>query len=73
MLYVLTCWLSLHRLILYFNSCFIPRFAQADIHDVAYNILSALFDKIESGVTPEKVSENDYLMKCPLLPLLSSH
>jgi hypothetical protein len=43
---------------------FVQRFAQADIHDVANDILTALFDKIESGGTPEKVSENDYLMKC---------
>lgn len=42
----------------------VRRFAQADIHDVANDILTALFDKIESGGTPEKVSENDYLMKC---------
>ncbi|KAB5591103.1 Vegetative incompatibility protein HET-E-1 [Ceratobasidium theobromae] len=39
-------------------------FAQADIHDFANDILAALFSKIESGETPQKVAENDYLMKC---------
>ena len=42
------------------------RFRQADIHDseVAHDMLTALMDKIASGGSPEKVSENDYLMKC---------
>ncbi|KAF8511326.1 CAS/CSE protein [Gautieria morchelliformis] len=47
-------------------------FAQADIHDVAYDILTALFDKIESGPTPEKVSENDYLMKCAMRVIITA-
>ena len=40
------------------------RFGQADIHEVAHDMLTALMDKIASGGSPEKVSENDYLMKC---------
>ncbi|KAF8513582.1 CAS/CSE protein [Hysterangium stoloniferum] len=47
-------------------------FAQADIHDVANDILTALFDKIESGGTPEKVSENDYLMKCAMRVIITA-
>ncbi|KAF8583471.1 Cse1-domain-containing protein [Ramaria rubella] len=47
-------------------------FAQADIHGVANDILTALFDKIESGGTPEKVSENDYLMKCAMRVIITA-
>lgn len=44
------------------------RFGQADIHDFTTDILTGLFVKIESaGNTPEKVAENDYLMKCEQL------
>ncbi|KAF8992756.1 armadillo-type protein [Cyathus striatus] len=39
-------------------------FAQADIHDFAVDLVNALLGKIESGRTPEKVAENDHLMKC---------
>lgn len=28
----------------------------------------ALFANIEKGGTPEKISENDYLMKCEFMP-----
>lgn len=41
-----------------------PRFNQADVRPYAENILMALFAKIEQGGTPEKIAENDYLMKC---------
>jgi exportin-2 (importin alpha re-exporter) len=40
------------------------RFAQADVHDFAQGLLDALLTKIEAGVSPERVAENDYLMKC---------
>lgn len=40
-------------------------FTQADIHNLATNILTALFAKIDqAGQVPEKVAENEYLMKC---------
>ncbi|KAJ6591750.1 CAS/CSE protein [Mycena vulgaris] len=38
-------------------------FAQADIHDLAPNLLATLLSKIESAGTAEKVAENDHLMK----------
>lgn len=41
-----------------------PRFSQADIHDFAQNLLDTLLAKIASAGTPEKVAENDHLMKC---------
>ncbi|KAJ1300905.1 hypothetical protein OPQ81_003331 [Rhizoctonia solani] len=47
-------------------------FAQADIHDFATDILSALFVKIESGRTPEKIAENDYLMKCVMRVIITA-
>jgi exportin-2 (importin alpha re-exporter) len=40
------------------------RFTQADVRPFAENILMALFANIEKGGTPEKIAENDYLMKC---------
>ena len=45
-------------------SRYIPRFTQADLHEVAPQLLDALLSKIEKAPTPEKVAENDYLMKC---------
>lgn len=39
-------------------------FTQADVRPFAENILMALFSNIEKGGTPEKIAENDYLMKC---------
>ena len=34
------------------------------MHEVAPQLLDALLSKIEKAPTPEKVAENDYLMKC---------
>ena len=42
------------------------RFTQADVRPFAESILMACFRNIESGNTPEKIAENDYLMKCRL-------
>ncbi|KDN36257.1 hypothetical protein RSAG8_10945, partial [Rhizoctonia solani AG-8 WAC10335] len=47
-------------------------FAQADIHDFANDILSALLAKIESGGTPQKIAENDYLMKCVMRVIITA-
>ena len=40
------------------------RFTQADVHDFAADLLNAVLTKIEGAGTPEKVAENDHLMKC---------
>ena len=40
------------------------RFAQADVRDIAQSIIDAVLTKIEAAGTPEKIAENDYLMKC---------
>ncbi|KAI0321195.1 Cse1-domain-containing protein [Amylostereum chailletii] len=39
-------------------------FNSADIQDVAPQLLDVLLSKIESSGTPEKVAENDFLMRC---------
>ncbi|KDR74835.1 hypothetical protein GALMADRAFT_249739 [Galerina marginata CBS 339.88] len=39
-------------------------FAQADIQDSALELIDALLSKTEAARTPEKVAENDHLMKC---------
>lgn len=40
------------------------RFSQADVHEFAPALIDALLRKVEQGSSPEKVAENDYLMKC---------
>lgn len=34
------------------------------MRELAPSILDVVLTKIESGRTPEKIAENDYLMKC---------
>lgn len=41
-----------------------PRFTQADVREFAGELINVLLTKIESAGTPEKVAENDHLMKC---------
>lgn len=48
------------------------RFAQADIHDSALELIDALLTRIEMARTPEKVAENDHLMKCMSILLFYS-
>ena len=40
------------------------RFNQEDIREIAPSIVDVALNKIEPGGTPEKIAENDYLMKC---------
>ncbi|KAJ7043405.1 CAS/CSE protein [Mycena alexandri] len=47
-------------------------FAQADIHDIAPNLLATLLSKIESAGTAEKVAENDHLMKTAMRVILTA-
>lgn len=35
-----------------------------DVKEIAPQTLDALFSRVEKAPTPEKVAENDYLMKC---------
>ncbi|CAL1709388.1 unnamed protein product [Somion occarium] len=47
-------------------------FAQADIHEIAPHIIHALLLKIEQAQSPEKVAENDYLMKCVMRVIITA-
>ncbi|WRT64247.1 uncharacterized protein IL334_001178 [Kwoniella shivajii] len=47
-------------------------FTQADVRPFAENILMALFTTIEKGGTPEKIAENDYLMKCAMRVIITA-
>lgn len=40
------------------------RFTQEDVQGIASEILNTILTKIEASGTPEKIAENDYLMKC---------
>ena len=46
------------------HSPFDHRFSQADIHDLAFDLLNTLLNKIEAAGPPENVADNDHLMKC---------
>ncbi|KXN81985.1 Exportin-2 [Leucoagaricus sp. SymC.cos] len=47
-------------------------FAQADIHDIAADLVSTILSKIESKGTPEKMAENDHLMRCAMRVVLTA-
>lgn len=49
------------------DACGLCRFNQEDIREITPQILDTLLSKIESGGSPEKIAENDYLMKCERL------
>ncbi|KAG8908300.1 importin-alpha export receptor [Tulasnella sp. 403] len=49
-----------------------PTFNFTDIEPYANNILTALFARMEIGGTPEKVAENEYLMKCAMRVIITS-
>ncbi|KAJ3501585.1 hypothetical protein NLJ89_g9272 [Agrocybe chaxingu] len=47
-------------------------FAQADIHDSVSDLLDALLSKVEAARTPEKVAENDHLVKCAMRVIVTA-
>ncbi|EGN91830.1 hypothetical protein SERLA73DRAFT_100047 [Serpula lacrymans var. lacrymans S7.3] len=47
-------------------------FSQADIHDFASDLLDAILSKVEAAGTPEKVAENDHLMKCAMRVIVTA-
>lgn len=47
-------------------------FTSSDVQPFAESILMALFKNIERGQTPEKVAENDYLIKCVMRLIATS-
>ncbi|KAI0825963.1 importin alpha re-exporter [Irpex lacteus] len=47
-------------------------FSQADVHESARPLIDALLKKIEQAGTPEKVAENDYLMRCVMRVIITA-
>lgn len=47
-------------------------FGQADIQESAPHLVHALLTKIEAAGTPEKVAENDHLMKCVMRVIVTA-
>ncbi|PWN49609.1 Cse1-domain-containing protein [Violaceomyces palustris] len=47
-------------------------FSSSDVQPFSESILMALFRNIERGSTPEKLAENDYLMKCVMRMITTS-
>jgi len=43
-------------------------FSQADIHEIAADLIGTILSMIESAQSPEKMAENDHLMRCQYLP-----
>ncbi|KAK7017461.1 importin-alpha export receptor [Paramarasmius palmivorus] len=47
-------------------------FIQTDIHETANDLINALLSKTEAAGTPEKVAENDHLMKCTMRVIVTA-
>ncbi|ORY33698.1 Cse1-domain-containing protein [Naematelia encephala] len=47
-------------------------FSQADVRPFAESVLLALFNNIAQGGTPEKIAENDILMKCAMRVIITA-
>ncbi|KAF7309671.1 Importin N-terminal domain-containing protein [Mycena indigotica] len=50
----------------------IYQFGYADVQDFAPNLVIGLLAKIQSAGTPEKVAENDHLMRCAMRVIITS-
>lgn len=62
---------SMIRVLSAIDRSFMRRFTQADVHELARPLIDSLLKKVEGAGTPEKVAENDYLMKCTCSPLIT--
>ncbi|KAH7097236.1 importin alpha re-exporter [Auriculariales sp. MPI-PUGE-AT-0066] len=49
-----------------------PLFEPSDVQGFASGIIDALFTRIEAGGSPQKVAENDFLMKCVMRIILTA-
>ncbi|ESK86419.1 importin-alpha export [Moniliophthora roreri MCA 2997] len=47
-------------------------FIQTDIHEISKELIEALLSKIEVAGTPEKVAENDHLIKCVMRVIVTA-
>lgn len=48
-------------------SSYLCRFSSTDVQPFALRLLNALLSKIEVQQSPERVAENDFLMRCALV------
>ena len=48
-----------------------PVFTKTDVAPLLQNLLSSLFKSVERDTRPEKLAENDFLMRCWILSTLS--
>ena len=46
------------------------RFSPADVQSLAPGLINVILTKLRSAGNPEKVAENDFLMKCEISPVL---
>ncbi|KAG8999003.1 importin-alpha export receptor [Tulasnella sp. JGI-2019a] len=58
--------------ILFIKSGRVMMFNHIDIQAFTTEVLNALFERIASHVTPEKVAENEYLMKCAMRVIITA-
>ncbi|OJT05838.1 Importin-alpha re-exporter [Trametes pubescens] len=49
-----------------------PMFSTVDVKEIAPQTLDALLSRVEKAPTPEKVAENDYLMKCAMRVIVTA-
>lgn len=64
--------ITIERILFVKNESRQPLFSNTDIQPYAESILMALFTNIEKGGTPEKIAENDYLMKCAMRTIITA-
>ncbi|KAI0045803.1 importin alpha re-exporter [Auriscalpium vulgare] len=50
----------------------VSMFNMVDVREVAPQLINVLFGKIEAGSSPEKIAENDFLMRCVARVVLTS-
>ncbi|TFY78460.1 hypothetical protein EWM64_g5554 [Hericium alpestre] len=49
-----------------------PTFTYTDVREIAPNLLNVLLSKIEAASSPNKIAENDFLMRCVLRIILTA-
>lgn len=64
--------ITIERILFIKNDQRQPLFTSADVKPFAENVLMAVFTNIERGGTPEKIAENDYLMKCAMRVIITA-
>ncbi|KAK7015482.1 importin-alpha export receptor, partial [Paramarasmius palmivorus] len=65
-------WQSPSRVVSDIDTTTWSKFIQTDIHETANDLINALLSKTEAAGTPEKVAENDHLMKCTMRVIVTA-